>query len=334
MENLPERLTNKSIEAFLMGLEVYNKPTIHFRVEGFSFFICNAWELMLKAHLVKQYGNDSIYFNDNPNRTISLENAIKEVFTNNKDPLRNNLEKIIELRNTSTHFITEDYEIIYAPLFQACVFNFIEKMSDFHQIDVTNYVTQSFLSLVIKEDDLDPSLIRAKYSTETAERLLSTKKELKELEKGNNPSFAIEINHNFYITKKVNDADATVRIAKDGEIPVQIIKEQKDPSNTHKYSQGHCVKEINKILSREKVGFEYYDPINKKTRRKFTTGDFQLFLKFYELKTNERYTYRHVIGNMVSYSYSFPTIEFIVNEVRKDPKHVVKNVKREMKKRT
>lgn len=334
MENLPERLTNKSIEAFLMGLEVYNKPTIHYRVEGFSFFICNAWELMLKAHLVKQYGNDSIYFNDNPNRTISLENAIKEVFTNNKDPLRNNLEKIIELRNTSTHFITEDYEIIYAPLFQACVFNFIEKMSDFHQIDVTNYVTQSFLSLVIKEDDLDPSLIRAKYSTETAERLLSTKKELKELEKGNNPSFAIEINHNFYITKKVNHADATVRIAKDGEIPVQIIKEQKDPSNTHKYSQGHCVKEINKILSREKVGFEYYDPINKKTRRKFTTGDFQLFLKFFELKTNERYTYRHVIGNMVSYSYSFPTIEFIVNEVRKDPKHVVKNVKREMKKRT
>lgn len=333
MENLPERLTNKSIEAFLMGLEIYNKPTIHYRVEGFSFFICNAWELMLKAHLVKINGNDSIYFNDNPDRTISLENAIKEVFTNNKDPLRNNLEKIIELRNTSTHFITEDYEIIYAPLFQACVFNFIEKMSDFHQIDVTNYVTQSFLSLVIKEDDLDPSLIRAKYSTETAERLLSTKKELNELEKANNPSFSIEINHNFYITKKVNEADATVRIAKDGEIPVQIIKEQKDPSNTHKYSQGHCVKEINKILTREKTEFEFYDPTSKKTRRKFTTGDFQLFLKFYDLKTNERYTYRHVIGNMVSYSYSFPTIEFIVNEVRKDPKNVVKNVKREMKKR-
>lgn len=334
MENLPERLTKKSIEAFLMGLEIYNKPTIHYRVEGFSFFICNAWELMLKAHLVKQNGNDSIYFNDNPDRTISLENAIKEVFTNNKDPLRNNLEKIIELRNTSTHFITEDYEIIYAPLFQACVFNFIEKMSDFHQIDVTNYVTQSFLSLVIKEDDLDPSLIRAKYSTETAERLLSTKKELNELEKANNPSFSIEINHNFYITKKINEADATVRIAKDGEIPVQIIKEQKDPSNTHKYSQGHCVREINKILTREKIEFEFIDPISKKTRRKFTTGDFQLFLKFYELKTNERYTYRHVIGNMVSYSYSFSTIEFIVNEVRKDPKNVVKNVKREMRKRT
>lgn len=334
MENLPERLVSKSVEAFLMGLEIYNKPTIHYRVEGFSFFICNAWELMLKAYLVKQNGNDSIYFTDNPDRTISLENAIKEVFTNNKDPLRNNLEKIIELRNTSTHFITEDYEIIYAPLFQACVFNFIEKMSDFHQVDVTNYVTQSFLSLVIKEDDLDPSLIRAKYSTETAERLLNTKRELNKLEKENNPSFSIEINHNFYITKKVNDADATVRIAKEGEIPVQIIKEQKDPSNTHKYSQGHCVKEINKIITREKMDFEFCDPVSNKTRRKFTTGDFQLFLKFYELKTNERYTYKHVIGNQISYSYSYATIEFIVNEVRKDPKNIIKNVKTEAKKRT
>lgn len=32
-----ERLINKSIEAFIMGLEVYNKPTIRYRVEGFSF---------------------------------------------------------------------------------------------------------------------------------------------------------------------------------------------------------------------------------------------------------------------------------------------------------
>ncbi|HHR2778116.1 TPA: DUF3644 domain-containing protein [Listeria monocytogenes] len=31
-------LVKKSIEAFLLGLEIYNKPTIRYRVEGFSFF--------------------------------------------------------------------------------------------------------------------------------------------------------------------------------------------------------------------------------------------------------------------------------------------------------
>ena len=47
MEDLSKRLVDKSIEAFIMGLEIYNKPTIKYRIEGFSFFICNAWELML-----------------------------------------------------------------------------------------------------------------------------------------------------------------------------------------------------------------------------------------------------------------------------------------------
>ena len=53
MENLSKRLVDKSVEAFIMGLEIYNKPTIKYRIEGFSFFICNAWELMLKAHIIK-----------------------------------------------------------------------------------------------------------------------------------------------------------------------------------------------------------------------------------------------------------------------------------------
>lgn len=35
---LQEKLVNKSIEAFLLALEIYNKPTIKYRAEGFSFF--------------------------------------------------------------------------------------------------------------------------------------------------------------------------------------------------------------------------------------------------------------------------------------------------------
>ena len=34
-----KRLVDKSIEAFILGLEIYNKPTIRYRVEGFSFFV-------------------------------------------------------------------------------------------------------------------------------------------------------------------------------------------------------------------------------------------------------------------------------------------------------
>lgn len=117
MDKLVKQLLDKSQEAFVLGVEIYNKPTIKYRVEGFSFFICNAWELMLKAHIIKTLGEEKIYYKENKDRTINLENCIKLVFTNDKDPLRLNLEKIIELRNTSTHFITEEYEMLYVPLF-------------------------------------------------------------------------------------------------------------------------------------------------------------------------------------------------------------------------
>ena len=40
------------------------------------------------------------------------------IFTNESSPLRKNLEEIISLRDTSTHFITQEYELIYVPLFQ------------------------------------------------------------------------------------------------------------------------------------------------------------------------------------------------------------------------
>lgn len=36
MENLENRLLEKSKEAFAMAIEIYNKPTIKYRVEGFN----------------------------------------------------------------------------------------------------------------------------------------------------------------------------------------------------------------------------------------------------------------------------------------------------------
>ena len=142
MENLSERLVGKSIEAFVMGLEVYNKPTIKYRIEGFSFFVCNAWELMLKAEIINR--GQSIYYKDNPDRTLSLEASIKKIYSDENTRIRLNLERIVELRNISTHYITEDYELKYAPLFQACVLNYTNELKRFHNVDVTEKIAQNF----------------------------------------------------------------------------------------------------------------------------------------------------------------------------------------------
>ena len=39
---IQEKLLEKSKEAFVMAIEIYNKPTIKYRVEGFSFLGINA----------------------------------------------------------------------------------------------------------------------------------------------------------------------------------------------------------------------------------------------------------------------------------------------------
>ena len=80
MSELTDKLLEKSKEAFVLAIEIYNKPTIKYRVEGFAFFICNAWELMLKAHIINTKGEEEIYYKDNPERTKTLENCIKIVF--------------------------------------------------------------------------------------------------------------------------------------------------------------------------------------------------------------------------------------------------------------
>lgn len=321
---LINQLVGKSHEAFLMGLEVFNKPTLKYRVEGFAFFICNAWELMLKAEIVRKQGEASIYYTDNPERTISLSEAIKKVFTNDKDPLRKNLEKIIDLRNTGTHFITEEYGIIYAPLFQACVINYRNKMNEFHSIDVADSIPENFLTLSVNIGDFTDETIRAKYSPELAEKLISFRNDLALLEQEeNNPKFSISIEQKFYITKKKDSADFTVAIDSKAGSKVKVIRELKDPSNTHNFSFGNIVKSVNKRITSDNIPFSH----SKKdgdARKIFTTGDLTLFINFFNLKDDTQYSYAHKSdGKVISYSYSPVLVEFILDQIKKDPSKVI-----------
>ena len=328
MNNIVSQLLKKAQEAFILAIEVYNKPTIKYRVEGFAFFICNAWELMLKAHLINTQGETSIYYKDNPDRTITLENCIKLVFTNDKDPLRINLEKIIELRNTSTHFVTEEYEMVYVPLFQSCIFNFNDKIMQFHNIDVTELISLNFLNLVVKEKALDENEIKAKYSDKIAQKLLGLNDKISKIVEDSNSSFAVRIEHHYYLTKDKNKATDTVAIDKNSKNPVQIIKKLKDPNETHKYTAKKVYAEITKQLKRLNIVLKQ----NGKFVEKFNNYHFKLFCNYYNIKNNEKWCFVYKANSNPSYSYSMQAIEFIIDEIRKDPEHILDNLKEKLKK--
>lgn len=319
MENLSKRMVEKSIEAFMLGLEIYNKPTIRYRIEGFSFFIINAWELMLKAELMNR--GISIYYKDKPDRSLSVSDTIKKIYSDKDTRIRLNLEKIIELRNISTHFITEDYEVKYAPLFQACVLNYVSELQRFHGEDITKYIAQNFLTLTASYEPLTNEQIRLKYSPEIAERLIRLSNDIDVLSSTyDSDKFAIEVRQNLYITKKKSDADFSVSITSNADAKVARVKEVKDPADTHKYSFSNVVTVVHEGLKKRNIKLGYRGGFNK-----YVLG---LVIDFYNVKENEAFSYPHVIGNQCQYTYSQQFIEFIIKEIEKNPDNFVDSLKK------
>ncbi|WP_294900034.1 DUF3644 domain-containing protein [uncultured Eubacterium sp.] len=323
-----DRLIDKAKEAFVLAIEIYNKPSIRYRLEGFSFFICNAWELMLKAHMMNKFGEDSIYYHDKPNRTITLEKCVQKIFTNEKAPLRKNLEKVIELRNTSTHFITEEYEAVYIPLLQACVFNFVDKMMEFHNVDMTQIIPENFITLSVRLKALDETEIRGKYEQQVAERLLTMNSSLSPMVEENNSAFAIRIEHLHYATKKREEATEFYHIEKEAKEGVRLIKEVKNPNETHKYNAKACIRELNKRLEKNGIIVLFN---GKET--KLNMYHFQLFTAYFGLKENEKMCFTYQISTQPQYSYSQQAIDFIFEEIKKAPTTILDDLKEKLSKK-
>ena len=278
-KKLINNLLEKSQEAFLMAIEIYNKPTISYRLEGFAFFICNAWELLLKAKMIQN--GESIYFSDKPNRTISSNNCVAHIFTNDKDPIRKNLDIIIGLRNTSTHFIIKEMDTIYLPFMQANVLNYSQKMFDFFEVDITEKINSSFMTLVINNTDVSSEEILSRYGEQIFNRYNKLKNETKSIiEDSSNEKLAIQVDLNIKVVKDKKDAQVTFRIAKDGEDPVRIIKELKDTNLTHCYTQKRIREIVIDNLKRKGIDF------------KLNQYELKLICDKFDLKSNERYFYK------------------------------------------
>ena len=226
---------------------------------------------MLKAELLNR--NENIYYSDKATRTLSLEPTIKKIYSDKNTRIRLNLEKIIELRNISTHFITEDYEAKYAPLFQACVLNFVNEIKRFHNIDISKYIAQNFLTIATNYELLSNEQIRLKYPPEIAERFIQQSNQIDVLTKEyDSDKFAIPIKQNLYITKKKDEADFFVTMASKSSNKVAIIKELKDPANTHKYTFNNVITVVNSRLSKSNIKLGY--------KKGFNSYVLNLFIEF------------------------------------------------------
>ena len=135
----------------LSAIELYNKPDFKYREETFAILSINAWELLLKAYILKTNGYKCRFIYEyedkrkksgeksqqrqiaknrmNNPKTISIFEAIKRLFDANILPetVKSNIELLIEFRDNAIHFVnlSPSMEKQIQELGFACIRNYI-----------------------------------------------------------------------------------------------------------------------------------------------------------------------------------------------------------------
>lgn len=132
MKKLSNRIIEKSLNATLAALEIYNKPECNYREENFCILIVNAFELLFKAKILKDNNEDVkklyvYYYPKNKSGGNSKKKAIKKnrigqpftidiiecikllesrgIISNN---LKENINLLIEIRDNAIHLINNN----------------------------------------------------------------------------------------------------------------------------------------------------------------------------------------------------------------------------------
>lgn len=150
-QTLSGRLVQKSLHAALSSIEVYNKPDFKYREEAFSILMVNAWELLLKAKVVRDNTEDegSIHQKEkdgtpklsrsgNP-RTITIGEAMDRV--NLDQTLADNLFVLIELRDNAIHLLNHSQLLNVKTLEvgTASLRSYLEMSKEWFSLDLSRY---------------------------------------------------------------------------------------------------------------------------------------------------------------------------------------------------
>lgn len=313
MRKFSRQMLKKSKSAFLLSLELFNKPTIEYRIEAFSILFTNAWELLLKAHLYEIHNGRrlSVFKQKKKNQqreSISLDDCLKKVFSNANNPIKRNIEFISKIRNESVHLIIIELEPYFSRVFQKGVEYYTGFLYDYFSVDINDEIKPGLVSMVTDINKVsDISVLKNKINKEDYNSIINTINEFQELD---NLGATIPIDHTIAIVKNDRTADLTLSLNGKSKTGGKIIEKSKDRDVTHPYNRTKALKEIKDRIP-SKIIFNQYDF----EAYLFVTGT---------KKNNNDY---HNKGKFSISQYSKKLIDEIIQTVWANPKILEKNRK-------
>jgi hypothetical protein len=253
---LAKALLKKSRDNMLLALELYNRPSLENRLDGFVVCFCIAWEQLLKAILIEEQGENNIYKkNQKASRireTISLHECLERKYTE-KDLVRKNIEKVIFLRNQATHLLMEEAQGITSRVFQSGVSNYSEIFEAFTEFPFISASNSGILLLTGNLKSVSSAVLYSNYGKDVGKEVMSLIEDLEqEVKSVDDIRFAIPVGVRLVFEKK-DSKGKTITLAKveegiEGLRKAIIVEKPIDRHHTHPFKQTNAVIEINKRL--------------------------------------------------------------------------------------
>lgn len=237
-----EILLNKSIEAALSAIELYNKPNFNYREESFAILMSNAWELLLKAKVLKDNKGKltSLYVPINRNKkdgskskqitykknraknylTLELSTLINKLISDSN--LKKSLEILMEIRDNSIHFMNSSklFEKYMLETAIACLKNYSILISEWFERSLDEF-DLFLIPLAFNLPDTF-NVENLKKETESHKRLLEyISIQRKNIDKDSEYSVTVVVN----LKVERNKEGLSVKFDENG-IPVKIDTEE------------------------------------------------------------------------------------------------------------
>lgn len=254
---LAKALLRKSRDNMMLALELYNRPSLENRLDGFALLFCIAWEQLLKAELIQRDGEKSIYRklakNVRVQETISLQECLDRIFQSN-DRQRKNLERIIYYRNTATHLLMPEVQGVVSRLFQAGVLNYVGRFEEITEQRFLETNATGLLTLVGELRTPTIASLRSNYGQELGNDILNLVRTLEdEIRDENDWQFAVPIDISVVFARKDKDNALELIASTDEGIEglrkAIIVEKPIDRKQTHPWKFKDLINEINIRLS-------------------------------------------------------------------------------------
>lgn len=312
--SLAKALLKKSRDNMMLALELYNRPSLVNKLDGFVLLFCTAWEQLSKARLIEKNGEDSIFqaLGKTGKRTsIPLRKCLELLYSKN-DNVRKNVEKIADWRDKAVHLLMPEIQSIASRIFQSGVLNFSSEFEKFADVPFISSQHTGMMSLV-GEFKIPPASVLKRLYGSAANEILDLAKQVEaEIEEADDITFAIPIKVSLVFAKEEGEEQIILAKANGSTEDLKqlrnalVVEKHVDPDKTHPLGLNNLLKEvINNLKENHKPEkLEKCLIARKQGAPTLNVNCLQACLEKLNWKNNNnKYHYYHKLSNRHQYSH-------------------------------